>query len=63
WRQSRIGLVTPEARDILFPIDGFAGVSEDDAYRAAEMLAEIIPRYLGGSTSVYHLNLDHPVTE
>lgn len=63
WRQSRVGLVTAEARDILFPIDGFAGVSENDAYLAAETLAEIIPQYLGGIATIHHLNPEHPSTE
>lgn len=60
WRQSRSGLVTPETRDVFYPIDGFAGVSEQDAYAAADTLAEIVSALLGGAAEIYHLDPAHP---
>ncbi|HET7035175.1 MAG TPA: phenylalanine--tRNA ligase beta subunit-related protein [Thermomicrobiaceae bacterium] len=55
WRQSGTALVGPEARDILFPLDGFAPRTEEAVRRAAEELAELAPALLGGTTAVYHL--------
>lgn len=63
WRQSRSGLLGREARDVLYPIDGFAGVSEDHVRRAAEMLAGAAPRLLGGHARVYLLNPETRATD
>ena len=59
WRQSRTALVGSEARDILFPLDGFSPQTEEAVRRAAEELAELAPALLGGSAAVYHLDEHH----
>lgn len=60
WRQSRTGLVSPHTTDFLFPIDGFAPVTEQAIGEAAERLAKLIPKILGGQTTIYHLDSNHP---
>lgn len=62
WRQSRTGLVSGVTRDILFPIDGFAGVTGDAVRSAAGELAEIIPALLGGASSLFLIDPEHPAT-
>ncbi|MCX2726448.1 phenylalanine--tRNA ligase beta subunit-related protein [Thermomicrobium sp. 4228-Ro] len=49
WRQSRIGLVTPETRRVFVPIDAFHGVTADAALEAAEWLAAQFERLLGAT--------------
>jgi DNA/RNA-binding domain of Phe-tRNA-synthetase-like protein len=58
WRQSRSGLVSPQTTDFLFPIDGFASVTATAISEAAERLAALVPKLLGGTTTVYHLDAD-----
>jgi len=53
WRQSRIGLVTPETVDVLFPIDGFAGVTDRAVEQAASELARLVSQLLGGDVRVW----------
>jgi DNA/RNA-binding domain of Phe-tRNA-synthetase-like protein len=60
WRQSRTGLVSAQTTDFLFPIDGFAPVTAQAINEAAERLARLIPDLLGGSTTIYHLDPEHP---
>jgi len=56
WRQSRTGLVSPRTTDFLFPIDGFAPVTDHAIGDAAERLARLVPELLGGQATVYHLD-------
>lgn len=58
WRQSRTGLVSPQTTDFLFPIDGFAPVTGHALDEAAERLANLIPEFLGGQATIYHLSPD-----
>lgn len=60
WRQSRTGLVTAASRDLLFPLDAFAGVTDDAMHAAAAMLAELVPSLLGGEATVNELNPERP---
>ncbi|HVX29761.1 MAG TPA: phenylalanine--tRNA ligase beta subunit-related protein [Nitrolancea sp.] len=62
WRQSRSGLVSPQTTDFLFPIDGFAPVTDEAINEAAERLARLVPELLGGTATVYHLDPEHPST-
>ncbi len=56
WRQSRTGLLAPEARDILFPIDGFAPQTEGAVNEAAERLAELAQKLLGGTVTIHRID-------
>jgi len=59
WRQSRTGLIVTSTSNLLFPIDGFAPVTDVAVREAAARLAELAPALLGGEVSVYHLDPDH----
>ena len=39
WRQAGDALVTAGTRDVLFPVDGFAGATDEPVRQAVEMLA------------------------
>jgi DNA/RNA-binding domain of Phe-tRNA-synthetase-like protein len=60
WRQSRTGLVGPETVDALFPLDGFAGVTEDAVRQAASGLASLVQDLLGGEVHVGWVDPNHP---
>lgn len=59
WRQSRSGLVSPQTTDFLFPIDGFAPVTDRAINEAGQRLARLVPELLGGQTTIHHLDADH----
>lgn len=59
WRQSRTALISTAATNILFPIDGFAPLTDDVVREAADRLAHLAPALLGGTTTVHHLDPDH----
>jgi DNA/RNA-binding domain of Phe-tRNA-synthetase-like protein len=63
WRQSRTGLLSADATNILFPIDGFAPTTDGAVRKAAQRLAELGPQLLGGTATIYHLDPKHPNTD
>ncbi len=60
WRQSRLGLVTPDSRRIFFPIDAFRHVTEQAAHEAADWLAEQLRTLLGASILRGVVDREHP---
>lgn len=62
WRQSRTGLVTPDTMDILFPIDGFEGITEGALHHAAAELAALVEDLLGGEVYVWWIDPAAPRT-
>ena len=63
WRQSETGKITPGTRDLLFPIDGFAGVNLERVLAAREMLAGRIESVFGARAAVGLVDREHPVFE
>lgn len=63
WRQSELGKITGETRDLLFPIDGFTDVNLDKVLSARAELAEAIEGYFGAGTAVGLVDREHPVFE
>jgi DNA/RNA-binding domain of Phe-tRNA-synthetase-like protein len=61
WRQSRTGLVTPDSRTILFPIDAFQGVTAAAAVAAADWLSEQLQSLLGATVQRGLVDLNQPV--
>ncbi len=60
WRQSRTGLISDDATNILFPIDGFAPQTDGAVREAAQRLFELAPAMLGGTAAIFHLGPDKP---
>lgn len=63
WRQSEIGKITEETRDLLFPIDGFKSLNLDRVLEARRELSELIERIFGAKTAVGMVDKDNPVFE
>jgi DNA/RNA-binding domain of Phe-tRNA-synthetase-like protein len=61
WRQSRTGLVTPDSRTILFPIDAFQGVTAAAAVAAADWLSEQLQSLLGATVQRGLVEVNQPV--
>ena len=49
WRQSERGKITEETKAILFPIDGFSDVNQEEVHKAADELIDLLHRYFGDS--------------
>ncbi|MDL2217994.1 hypothetical protein LJC27_04985 [Christensenellaceae bacterium OttesenSCG-928-M15] len=47
WRQSEIGKIGPETKNVFYPIDGFHGVNKDSVLKAQEELAALCKELLG----------------
>ena len=47
WRQSELGKIGPDSRDIFFPIDGFASFNKDAILAARTELAELCRSVFG----------------
>lgn len=60
WRQGDRGKVTAGTRTVLFPIDGFAGVTDEAARRAAGELASRAQELLGAATAVLWVDRSTP---
>ncbi len=63
WRQSEIGKITSDTRDLLFPIDGFINVNLREVLDARAELAAAIEGYFGAKTAVGMVDRAHPVFE
>jgi DNA/RNA-binding domain of Phe-tRNA-synthetase-like protein len=61
WRQSEVGKITPQVRDVFFPIDGFRGINEDAVVKARDELACILESELGCSAARGFVDRDNPV--
>ncbi len=63
WRQGERSKVTPRSKTILFPIDGFYNISEEQVRAAREELAALLVEHVGAKVSSYWLDKDHPAVE
>lgn len=60
WRQSRTGLLSQHATNVLFPIDGFAPRTDAAVRQAGERLCEMVPSMIGGTATLHHIDPGHP---
>lgn len=60
WRQSSIGMITEESKDVFFPIDGFIGENEASVRTARKELAEYLEKELGCSVSIGWVDQSSP---
>ena len=63
WRQSEVGKITPETRDLLFPIDGFTRLNLARVLAARAEQAEGLERSFGAKTAVGLVDRDNCVFE
>lgn len=63
WRQSELGKITPETRDLLFPIDGFTDINLPHVLSARDDLATLAAQCFGASVKVGLVDRDNPVFE
>lgn len=64
WRQSELGKIGPESRDIFFPIDGFADANRDAIMAARQELAGLCTRFFGCSSVITgFVDREHPSIE
>ena len=63
WRQSEVGKIVPETRDLLFPIDGFTSLNLDRVLAAREELAAGLEKYFGAKTAVGLVNRENTAFE
>ena len=47
WRQSELGKIGPQSKDIFFPIDGFASANKEAIFAARRELADCCARIFG----------------
>lgn len=62
WRQSERGKITNETKAILFPIDGFSDVNQEEVHKAADELIDLLHRYFGDGIQIEvgYVNKDQP---
>ena len=60
WRQGDRGKVTVGTRTVLFPIDGFVGITDVAARAAAEEIAAAATEHLGAQTQIFWVDRDTP---
>ena len=61
WRQSEIGKIQESTTDVLFPIDGFAGINKEQVEAAAKELAEMAGKYFGAEAQVGFIDKENRV--
>lgn len=60
WRQSELGKITPETRDVFFPLDGFAGTNLEALLDARDSLARMLEAEFGATVTVGLVDAAHP---
>lgn len=60
WRQGRNGLISHRARDVFYPIDGFADTTYDAVVAAQNYLAEICADTFDADVSTALISKDNP---
>jgi DNA/RNA-binding domain of Phe-tRNA-synthetase-like protein len=61
WRQSEVGKIQESTTDVLFPIDGFTGINEDQVEAAVRELAEMAETYFGVEAQVGFIDKENRV--
>lgn len=61
WRQSEVGKIQESTTDVLFPIDGFTSINEDQVEAAARELAEMAEKHFGVEAQVGFIDKENRV--
>ncbi|MEI6046047.1 MAG: tyrosine--tRNA ligase, partial [Chloroflexota bacterium] len=60
WRQGRKARVTPDSRNIFFPIDGFSSLNRAEVEAAASELAALLTAHLDAKCQTFFLDKTQP---
>lgn len=63
WRQSEIGKITENTRDVFFPIDGFSDINGDKVRMAVEELADLAEKYFNVKAKIGYIDKEHRTFE
>ncbi|KRM81587.1 B3 4 domain-containing protein [Limosilactobacillus coleohominis DSM 14060] len=63
WRQSKYGKITPDTKDVFFPIDGFVDINKEAVDQAKEDLANQLHEIFGVETLSGIVDRTHPSFE
>lgn len=63
WRQSDNGKITPETKNVFFPIDGFIDVNKDQVDQAVAELAEQLEKIFNVDVHQGVVDKEHPIFE
>lgn len=63
WRQSDQGKITPETKNVFFPIDGFVDVNKEQVDQAVQELAKQLENIFKISVQTGVVDKDHPIFE
>ena len=61
WRQSEIGKITEETKNLFFPIDGFTDINKDKVLEARDALADLLKKTFDCQVEVGFVDKEHPV--
>lgn len=56
WRQSEIGKITENSKNIFFPIDGFSLKNKENVIKASEELSNLLRKYFNCETKVFFVD-------
>ena len=59
WRQSGIGSISENSKNIFFPIDGFTSTNKEDVLKATDLLEELLQKYYGCETKKGFVDRDN----
>ncbi len=63
WRQGEDGKITPECRNLFFPIDGFRGINEAAVLKARDRLAALLEGLFQCQVKTGFVHRENPVME
>lgn len=63
WRQSEYGKITPDTKNVFFPIDGFTDVNKDTVDQAKADLEHKLQTIMGAKTVSGFVDKEHPTFE
>lgn len=63
WRDGQRTMLTEDTKNAFLIIESVEPKRNADMTAAAEMLADLTQKYLGGATSVHYMDKDHPELE
>lgn len=63
WRQSSVGSITEDSKNIFFPIDGFESKNKENVLNAMNELEELLVKYFSCKTKKFFVDKDNREVE